>query len=162
MGNDQMCSGSAKFQLWDGSIRIIENIRLVLELRTNLPSLGMFDSNGCWYKFENGTLKVMKGSLVMVLKGFLQQGLYVLQGKAITRVKATAKMQDETRLLHRRLGHMSVKGLQELCKQGILNSKLISSLDFCESYILGKAHKLKFTKSTHTSSNILEYIHSDL
>ena len=50
MGNDQMCSitgiGSTKFQLWDGSIRIIENIRLVPELRKNLLSLGMFDSNG--------------------------------------------------------------------------------------------------------------------
>ena len=89
--------GSTKFQLWDGSIRIIENIRLVPELRRNLLSLGMFDSNGCSYKSKRGTLKAMKGSLV-VLKGLLQQGLYVLQGKAITSVIATAKVQDETRL----------------------------------------------------------------
>ena len=57
---------------------------------------------------------------------------------------------------------MSMKGLQELCKQGILNSKLSCSLDFYESCILGKAHKLKFAKATHTSNSILEYIHSDL
>ena len=61
MGNDHMCSitgiGSAKFQLWDDSIRTIENIRLVLELRRNLLSLGMFDSNGCSYKSEKGNLE---------------------------------------------------------------------------------------------------------
>ena len=103
----------------------------------------------------------MKGSLV-VFKGFLHQGLYVLQGKAITGVSAIVKNPDETRLWHRRLGHISMKGLQELCRQGMLDSKLICSLDFCESCILGKAHKLKFAKATHTSNSILECVHSDL
>ena len=44
MGNDQTCSvtsiGSVKFQLWDGNIRTIENVRLVPKLRRNLLSLG--------------------------------------------------------------------------------------------------------------------------
>ena len=55
-----------------------------------------------------------------------------------------------------------MKGLQELCKQGIFDLKLISSLEFCESCVLGKSHKLKFAKATHTSKGILEYVHSDL
>ena len=35
-------------------------------------------------------------------------------------------------------------------------------MEFCESCILGKSHKLKFAKATHTSKRILEYVHFDL
>ena len=165
MGNDQACSvtgiGLVMFQLWDGSFRVVEGVRLVPKLRRNLLSLGMLDSNGCSFKSEKGNLRVVKGSMV-VLKGSLRQGLYVLQGKAIVGVSTAVQHVDQTKLWHRRLGHMSMRGLQELCKQGILDSKLICSLDFCESCVLGKAHKLKFTKATHTSKSILEYVHSDL
>ena len=55
-----------------------------------------------------------------------------------------------------------MKGLQELYKKGISDSKLVCSLDFCESCVLGKSHKLKFAKATHTSKGILEYVHYDL
>ena len=121
----------------------------------------MFDVNGSSYKSENGLLRVLKGSMG-VLKGSLQQELYVLQGKAINGVLVAVTSSNETRIWYRRLGHISMKGLQELCKQGILNSKLFCTLDFCESCILSKAHKLKFAKATHTSNSILEYVHSYL
>ena len=121
----------------------------------------MFDSNGCAYKTENGKLKVIRGSMV-VLRGSLQQGMYVLKGKVVIGVSnAIVKSSDKIRLWHKRFGHMSFRGLQELCKQGMLDSKHISSLDYCESCVLGKTHKLKFVKSTHTSKHILEYVHSD-
>ena len=72
MGNDQTCNvariGSMKFQLTDGSLRIIENVSWVPQLRRNLLSLGMFNSSGCTYKSEASKLKVAKGSMV-VLKG---------------------------------------------------------------------------------------------
>ena len=124
-------------------------------------SLGMLDSNGCSFKSEKGNLRVVKRSMV-VLKGSLRQGLYVLQGKAIVGVSTAIQHVDQTKLQHGRLGHMSMRGLQELGKQGLLDFKLICSLNFCESCVLGKAHKLKFTKATHTSKSILEYVHSDL
>ena len=165
MGNDHVCSvngaGSIKFKLWDGSIRTIENVRWVPQLRRNLLSLGMFDKNGCSYKSEGGKLRVLKGSMV-VLRGSLQHGLYILEGRAIDGMAAAVKDEDKTRLWHRRLGHISLRGLQELCKQGILDSKSITSLEFCETCVLGKTHKLKFAKATHISNCILEYVHADL
>ena len=126
----------------------------------NLLSLGMFDKNGCSYKSEGGKLRVLKGSLV-VLNGSLQHGLYILEGKAIDGVAAAVKEEDQTRLCHRRLGHISLRGLQELCKQGILDPKTITSLELCESSVLGKTHKLKFAKASHMSNCILEYLHAD-
>ena len=85
-----------------------------------------------------------------------------MEGKAIDGVAAVVKEEDQTRLWHRRLGHISLRGLQELYKHGILDPKTITSLEFCESCVLGKTHKLKFAKTSHMSNYILEYIHADL
>lgn len=166
MGNDHSCNvtgfGSIRFKMWDDTYKILENVRLVPDLRRNLISLGMLDSTGCSYKSVNVVLKVMKGSMV-ILKGLLRQGMYVLQGKAVAGDSATIiTCLDHTRLWHNRLGHISMKGLEQLCKQGIVDSKGISSMDFCETCILGKSHRLKFATTTHSSKGILEYVHFDL
>ena len=121
----------------------------------------MLDSNGCSYKSKGGKLRVVKGAMV-VLKGSLNQRLCILEGKAIIGLAAAANGTGQTKLWHRRLGHMSLRDLQELCKQGMLDSKHISSLEFCESYVLGKSHKLKFATATHSTNCILELVHSDL
>ena len=101
MRNDQTCLVTGinfvKFELWDGTIRLVENVRLVPKLRTNLLSMGMLDSNGCSYKSEKGVLRVIRGSLV-VLKWLLDQGLYLLQGKVIIGVTTIAKEIDQTKL----------------------------------------------------------------
>ena len=166
MGNDQSCnvtgSGSKRFKLQDESHRILDNVRLVPKLRRNLISLGMLDVDGSTYKFENGVLRVMKGSIVM-LKGVLKQGLYILQGEAIIGdAAATSVSQDQTLLWHKRLGHISMGGLQQLCRQGILDSSKITEMDLCEVCTLGKSHRLKFASSTYRSKATLEYVHSDL
>ncbi|KAK3023455.1 hypothetical protein RJ639_042667 [Escallonia herrerae] len=43
-----------------------------------------------------------------------------------------------TKLWHMLLGHMSDKGMDVLSKQGLLGSKKIGKLDFCEHYVFGK------------------------
>ena len=151
-----------KFKLWDGSYRILDNVRFVPLLRRNLISLGMLDANGNTYKSENGTLRIMKGSMVM-LKGLLKQGLYILQGEAVSGdVAVSTASHEETVLWHKRLGHISLGGLQQLCRQGILDASKITGMDLCEICILGKSHRLKFSTANHNSKGILEYIHSDL
>ncbi|KAH9778870.1 Integrase catalytic domain-containing protein [Citrus sinensis] len=67
-----------------------------------------------------------------------------------------------TRLWHLRLGHMSVKGLKELEKQGVLGKDKIEELDFCEDCVFGKSTRHSFKHSTNKSIGILDYIHSDL
>ena len=53
-------------------------------------------------------------------------------------------------------------GLQQLCKQGILDSNKISEMDLCKVSALGKSHRLKFATSIYISKVILKFIHSDL
>lgn len=44
-----------------------------------------------------------------------------------------------TRLWHLRLGHMSIKSLKMLGKQGVLRSDKLGDLKFCEGCLLGKS-----------------------
>ncbi|XP_073136985.1 uncharacterized protein [Henckelia pumila] len=166
LGNNQSCKisgiGSIKLRMWDGSIKILTDVRYISDLKRNLIYLGTLDHKGPRYKAQNGTLKVVKGSLV-IIKAILKQGLYVLQGVNLSpEINVTTTDKDQTLLWHQRLGHMSLKGLQELSKQGFLDHKHINNLEFCESCVLGKSHKLKFNTATHNTKYPLDYIHADL
>lgn len=121
LGNNKACKvtgiGAIKLKLADGVTRILQEVRHVPELKRNLISLGMLDAHGYGYKAEGGVLKVTKGSLV-VMKGRLENGLYLLQGRAIVDTAATVSGSEQSRasLWHMRLGHISEGGLRELSK----------------------------------------------
>lgn len=87
MGNNQSCKiqgiGSIKLRMWDGSLTVITEVRYIPDLKRNLISLSILDQKGFGNKAQDGVLKVLKGSLV-IMKGILRQGLYVLQAATIT------------------------------------------------------------------------------
>lgn len=132
--------GAIKMKMRDGTTRILSGIRHIPGLKRNIISIGALDKSGCVYKAQGGVLKVMKGSMVVV-KGLLQQGLYVLQGNAITgEATISENKADKTVLWHRRVRQMSVKRLLEL----------------------GKAHIFKFAYAIYRTKAALEYIHLNL
>ena len=166
MGNDSSCRvvgrGSIRLKMFDGMIRELRDVRHVPDLKRNLISLGMLDKIGCLVKLESGTLKVLKGSMV-VMKENMSNGLYVLQESAVTGdVVVSNQKINKTMLWHMRLGHMSERGLVELSKQGVLGVDKIEPLKFCEDCVLGKSSKVKFSTGIHNSKGTLDYIHADL
>ncbi|KAK3010795.1 hypothetical protein RJ639_011899 [Escallonia herrerae] len=148
----------------DGIVRTLTDVRHVPELRKNLISLGTLDSNGCSYRAAGGVMRVMKGALV-IMKGLKQNSLYLLQGSTVTEAAAAASSSDidsdTTKLWHMRLGHMSERGIDVLGKQGLLGSKKIGKLDFCEHCVFGKQCRVKFSRAVHTTKGTVDYIHSD-
>lgn len=52
-----------------------------------------------------------------------------------------------TRLWPLRLGHISIKSLKMLGKQGVLRSDKLGDLEFCEGCLLGKSTTNSFQKS---------------
>ncbi|KAH9728536.1 hypothetical protein KPL70_009073 [Citrus sinensis] len=111
MGNNAACKvigiGSVKLKMSDGIIRELDNVRHIPELKRNLTSLSMLDKVGCCIRLESSSLKVIKGSLIL-MKGVMQHGLYILQGTTITgdAVVVIKQDQDKTLLWHFRLGHV--------------------------------------------------------
>ena len=97
----------------------------------------------------------------LVMKGQKRAGLYILLGKieSIEEANVVSNSISRTELWHKRMGHISDQGLQYMSKQGLLGNDHIDHLDFCESCVLGKQHKLSFSKGQHNSKEILEYVH---
>lgn len=74
----------------------------------------------------------------------------------------TKTVLTKANLWHKRLLHISPKGMQALSKQGILRQGNSEHLSFCEHCMIGKATRHMFTKAQHTTKGILDYVHSDL
>ena len=112
---------------------------------------------------EGGVLKITKGSMVF-MRGKLENGLYLLAGNVQKRVVATVTEETNSHasLWHKRLGHMSEGGLNELSKQKLLGKDDVWSLQFCEHCILGKVKRVNFVTVVHHSKGILDFIHSDV
>lgn len=78
---------------------------------------------------------------------------------ALTVTESSVTEED---LWHKRLSHISGKGLQELAKQGLLPHGTGNNLTFCEFCVVGKAKRQSFAKAQHSTKEILQYVHSDL
>ena len=66
----------------DGIVRTLSNVWHILDLKKNMISLGTLDAKGYKCSVEGGVLKVSKGAVV-VIKGRLVNGLYLLQGSIV-------------------------------------------------------------------------------
>lgn len=90
--------------------------------------------------------------------------LYKLLGSTVVDGAQMVIEHDEfpVRLWHRRLGHMSEKGMEILMKRELIPKMCFGDKEFCEHCVYGKHHKRSFKAGSHTSKGILDYIHSDL
>ena len=74
-----------------------------------------------------------------------------------------ADTSTNTSLWHRRLGHMSEKGMKMLLSKGKLLELKSIDFDMCESCILGKQKNVSFLKTGRIpKAEKLELVHTDL
>ena len=67
-----------------------------------------------------------------------------------------------TYLWHCRLGHIGVKRMKKLHKDGLLESLGYESFDVCEPCLLGKMTKTPFSGTMEWATDLLEIIHTDV
>ena len=67
-----------------------------------------------------------------------------------------------TYLWHCRLGHIGVRRMKKLHKDGFSESLGYESFDACEPCLLGKMTKTPFFGTMERATNLLEIIHSDV
>ena len=167
LGNNRPCKiqgiGSVRIKMYDGVERLLTQVRYIPELKRNLISLGVLDELGYSIKMECGSLKILKGSLVM-LKGVKKNGIYSLLGSTVVGNVSTASGLDwkVAMLFNKRLGHMSERGLTELVKQGFLGNVNLQGMEFCETCVYGKSCRVKFSTGVQRTKGTLDYVHSDL
>ncbi|RVW39505.1 Retrovirus-related Pol polyprotein from transposon TNT 1-94 [Vitis vinifera] len=117
-----------KVYLADGSALDVVGLG---DVRISLP-------NGHAILFVGGTWKVTKGARVLA-RGNKTGTLYMTSCPRDT--IAVADASTDTSLWHRRLGHMSEKGMKMLLSKGKLPELKSIDFDMCESCILGKQKK---------------------
>lgn len=170
MGNDHALKivgvGTIKIKMFDGTIRTIQDIRHVKGLKKNLLSLGKLDSLGCRTHVENGVMKIVRGALVIMKAEKIATNLFMLEGETLPEANAcvasTSKGEESTMMWHRKLGHMSERGLKILSDRKLLPGFTSVNLPFCEHCVTSKQHRLAFGRSVARSKHILDLIHSDV
>ncbi|RVW38125.1 Retrovirus-related Pol polyprotein from transposon TNT 1-94 [Vitis vinifera] len=130
--------GDVRISLPNGSVWLLEKVRHIPDLRRNLISVGQLDDEGHAILFVGGTWKVTKGVRVLA-RGKKTGTLYMTSCPRDT--IAVADASTDTSLWHRRLGHMSEKGMKMLLSKGKLPELKSIDFDMCESCILGKQKK---------------------
>ena len=118
------------------------------------------DKQGYGNHFGKGKWKLTKGSLV-VEKGEACCTLYKTQGK-VCNDELHVIEGTSLELWHKRLGHMSKKGLQVLTRKSLIPLAKNESLSSCNHCLVGKQHKVSFSSRSKKKLEKLEFIYSDV
>jgi transposase InsO family protein len=115
---------------------------------------------------------VKSGNVILV--GTMRKNLYYLDNVTShppvvpTKVYHTTNSEITLDLMHRRLGHLSMRAVKQLFKknmvQGITlsNKHLNSDPSLCECCIRGKMQRTPLPKSSSRNREVLDLVHSDL
>lgn len=75
---------------------------------------------------------------------------------------ASTKPNSKIELWHKRVSHVSERGLVELSKQNMIYGNKVEELEFCEPRVFGKSCRVKFKKGKQITHGSIDYIHADL
>ena len=166
MGNDGASKivgiGNIFLETNVGCRLVLKDVRHVPDIRLNLISTGLLDDDGYISSFGDGKWKLTKGNLV-IAKGKKDTSLYLTDAKTCGGEVNAVKKEVSAAVWHKRLGHMSEKGLGILSKKDLLPGIKGTNLDTCVDCIMGKQHRVSFHSYLPSrKSNILDLIHTDV
>ncbi|GKV35980.1 hypothetical protein SLEP1_g44167 [Rubroshorea leprosula] len=144
-----------------GCTLTLKNVRHVPDMRMNLLSAKALDEEGYTHYFGNGSWKLTKGSLV-VAKGRACCSLYKTHMKMCGGQLNAVEDEASPNLWHKRLAHMSEKGLQLLAKQSLVPIAKGGHVNPCDVCLFGKQHQVSFQKNLTRKENKLDLVYSDV
>ncbi|KAG6432970.1 hypothetical protein SASPL_104566 [Salvia splendens] len=98
---------------------VLRDVRHVPDIRLNIISTGKLDDDGYINHFGEGKWKLIKGSLIAA-KGRKQNSLYLMHATLSNgEVNAVVK-NSSIEIWHKRLGHLSQKGLEILARRSLI------------------------------------------
>lgn len=157
--------GTYYLSLPSGLVLELEECFHVPSLTKNIISVSCLDAKGFSFLIKDNSCsfyfkEMFYGSARLV------NGLYLLdhdkQVYNINTKKAKKDDSDLTYLWHCRLGHINLKRLERLQKEGILEPFDLEDYGKCESCLLGKMTKQPFSKVGERANELLGLIHTDV
>ncbi|KAM3266294.1 hypothetical protein P3L10_003288 [Capsicum annuum] len=141
---------------------VLNNVKHAPDVRLNLISLGNLDDEGYVNTLDASQWKLTRGSMI-VDRGHKFSNLYVFQGSISRGLINLVKNDTSSEFWHRRLSHMSEKGIDSLAKKNLLSGVKQAKLKKYVHCLAGKLKKISF--QSHPPSrklDLLELVHSDL
>ncbi|GJW74762.1 putative RNA-directed DNA polymerase [Tanacetum coccineum] len=141
---------------------VLHNVKHVPDIKLNIISTGLLDEDGYHNCSGNGLWKVTLGSLI-VAKGKRESKLYMTHPKISKSIVNAIDNDDMTELWHKRLGHMSEKGMSILSKKNVLSGVHDINLKKCSHCLARKQTRRAFkSHPSFRTENILDLVHSDV
>jgi len=109
---------------------------------------------------ENGNLS--KNLLYMVPRGVVYSTLYKTQVKPIKDGLNVVENDAFPNLWHKRLAHLSEKGLQILSRKSLILSDKGNKLNPCDYFLFGEKHRVSFCKTSKLKDNISDIMYSNV
>ncbi|CAJ2645756.1 unnamed protein product [Trifolium pratense] len=164
MGNDGVAKvigvGDICLQTNMGMQLLLRDVNHAPDVRFNLISVHMLDDCGYDNHFGSGKWKLSKGNLV-VARGEKTSKLYWT--KALVARDSVNAIDMKASLWHRRLSHISEKGLNVLAKKDVLPGLKNADLEKCSHCMTGKQTRVSFKKHPPSrKSELLQLVHSDV
>ncbi|KAL2251628.1 UNVERIFIED_CONTAM: Retrovirus-related Pol polyprotein from transposon TNT 1-94 [Sesamum indicum] len=124
MANEKKCDikglGDISLCFEGGHKMVLKNVRYVPDLSHNLISCSALEEDRLEGRWGKGIMKIMKGSLV-VFKAERKRNLYICIA-TYENIAASVFENNKTTLWHKRLGHISMKGLEFLEKDDYVHA----------------------------------------
>ncbi|GJZ46052.1 putative RNA-directed DNA polymerase [Tanacetum coccineum] len=141
---------------------VLHNVKHVPDMRLNIISTGLLDEDSYHKSSGNSLWKVTLGSLI-VASGKRESKLYMTHPKISKSIVIAVDNDDMTELWHKRLGHISEKGMSILSKKSVLYGVHDINLKKCFHCLAGKQTRLAFkSRSPFRMENILDLVHFDV
>ena len=136
-------SGVVSIQAKDGQKKLIHNVLHVPALKKNLLSVAQMMEQNYRLEFDNGEclIKDKKNRGAIVAKGELTKDrLFKLVLSPKSTQALTVKVEDESSLWHKRLGHLNYDSIILLRRKEMVTSLPFvgKKSDICEGCVLGK------------------------
>ncbi|KAG7553078.1 Zinc finger CCHC-type superfamily [Arabidopsis thaliana x Arabidopsis arenosa] len=166
MGNDGLAQvvgiGDICLETSIGTRLMLKDVKHVPDLRMNLISTRRLDDEGFYSLHGGGKWKLSRGSLV-VARGEKLSSFYLMQAK-VSKDSVNALENDHAmELWHKRLGHMSEKGMSVLSKKEAIPRISGLHLEKCAHCLRGKQHMVSFKSSVPSRKpKVLDLVHSDV
>jgi transposase InsO family protein len=166
MENEAKCEiigkGDIQLETSIGCKLLLKDVRYVPEMRFSLISIGKLDDEGYHNYLGGGQWKLCNGSFILA-RGKKINTLYKTEARLVKEDVNFVENETSTELWHKRLGHMSEKGLQVLAKKQLLPNIKGTSLMPCTHCLVGKQRRISFHKSPQSrKTNILDLVHTDV
>ena len=110
---------------------------MMKDMFLHLISVGVLDDEGYVSINGDGKWKIIKGSLV-VARVNKRRGLYWTTASACVDMVNAVESDTSSTLWHKRLSHISDKGLNVLAKKKLLSNFKSPKLEKCENCLAGK------------------------